>query len=71
MIEVSKYKCEVCGTEYNDKEKAKKCEMSHKLVVAIQQKHYVSHSVDSTGYPVKLSVKMTDGKTVTYKRIKG
>ena len=68
MKEVKHYICEVCGTEYNEKLKATNCEKSHKKPIEITRANYVSVSNDRTGYPMRITVKMSDGSEHTYKR---
>ena len=68
MKEVKHYICEICGTEYAEKEKCAKCEKSHKKAVEIVKMRHLSFSQDQKGYPLSIDVKMNDGKIVTYKR---
>lgn len=68
MKEVKHYICELCGTEYKDKESAQRCEKCHKKPIAIIRQRYVSQSQNGAGYPVTLEVQMSDGTFHTYKR---
>lgn len=68
MKVIEKYRCEVCHTEYSDKRKAEACEKCHKKPVKISGARYLSMGQNGTGYPVIITVKMSDGKEVTYKR---
>ena len=68
MKEVKHYVCEVCGTEYSDKEKCKVCESSHKKIKAIISAKYYSFSQNHKGYPSSVVVEMDDGKQIVYKR---
>ena len=71
MKTVQHYVCEMCGTVYADKAKAKECEKGHRAPDRIVRLRYVPISGDRTGYPQTLEVLMADGKTVTYKRTGG
>jgi len=68
MKEVKHYICEVCGTEYNEKWKCSDCEKGHKKPIEIVKASYVSISNNQTGYPMRITVKMSDGSEHTYKR---
>ena len=68
MKKVKHYICEICGTEYNDKVKAQNCEKGHKRPVEIVKAGYVSINNDKTGYPLNITVKMSDGSVHIYKR---
>lgn len=68
MKVVEKYRCEICGTEYTDRAKAIACEKSHKKIKVISDCRYQPITVNSSGYPVTITVTFTDGHTATYKR---
>ncbi len=68
MKKVEHYICEVCGTEYNEKQKAVDCEKGHHEPKSIVKARYQSVCNDQSGYPDRIDVKMDDGKIVTYKR---
>ena len=68
MKEVKHYICEVCGTEYNDKLKAQKCEKGHCKPVEIVKCRYLSLVNNNKGYPLEITVKMADGTEQKYKR---
>ncbi len=68
MKKVKHYICEICGTEYNNKNDCVKCEKGHCKPVSIAVARYISMAQNKSGYPVEICVKMDDGKTVTYKR---
>ena len=68
MKEVKHYICEICGTEYSDKSKAQGCEKGHRKPVEITKASYVSISNDRTGYPMRITVKMSDGSEHIYRR---
>lgn len=68
MKEVKHYICEICGAEYNDESKAQVCEKGHKKPVEIVKAGYVSIDNNKTGYPIRITVKMSDGSEHTYKR---
>lgn len=68
MKKVEHYICEVCGTEYNDKEKCADCESGHHKPLEISGANWVSMRNNGSGYPTKIHVKMSNGETITYKR---
>ena len=67
---ITRYVCACCHTMYSDREAALKCELGHKSPVGIEALRYASIANDSTGYPVVVQVKMSDGRSVQYKRLR-
>jgi len=58
MVEKKLYTCEICNTDYADKEKAKRCEENHKLlkdakIVGV----YKSYNSIPDGIPCKIHVR--------------
>ena len=68
MKVIEKYRCEVCHTEYADRRQAEACEKCHKLPHKISGTRYLPMSQNRAGYPVSVTIKMSDGEEVTYKR---
>ncbi len=68
MKTVQKYQCEVCHTEYAKKEDAVSCEKNHKLPQSIVEARHLPRAQNGAGYPVTVTVLMSDGKEVIYKR---
>lgn len=68
MKAVQKYQCEVCHTEYVSEKSAQDCESSHKIPLSIVHSRHLALSQNGTGYPVSITVRMSDGKDITYKR---
>ena len=52
MKQIKRYVCETCGTEFAD----------------VVRCRYNSIRVNVTGYPQTITVKMTDGEEILYKR---
>jgi hypothetical protein len=70
MKEKKLYTCEICNTDYADKEKAKQCEKEHKLLEkATIIGEYKPISMFPNGEPFKIQVKFpgTD-KFIEYRR---
>lgn len=70
MREKKLYTCEICNTDYADKEKAERCEKGHKLLEkATIIGEYKSNSMIPNGEPYKIRVKFpgTD-KFIEYRR---
>lgn len=68
MKKVEHYICEICGTEYNDKNKCIQCEKNHCKGVEIVGYRFQSYKSNRKGYPDVLNVKMEDGTVQAYKR---
>lgn len=62
MKEIKLYQCEKCGTQYNDRNRAKECEKAHIDIVGIKDARCSSEQK----YPNKIEVKFADGKTHWY-----
>ena len=68
MKEQKLYVCEYCGTQYKNKDNALTCEARHHPPVKIiNAAYHAAKSVDD-GYPDRIEVKFSDGKTIWYKR---
>lgn len=58
MTEKKLYTCDICHTDYADKDKAKKCEQNHKLLgKATIIGEYKSMNSITNGIPNKIKVK--------------
>lgn len=68
MKEVKQYICDICGTQYKDKEKCKDCESMHHQPVKIDGAVWVFMKSNGSGYPTKVHIKMSNGETITYTR---
>ena len=68
MKKVEHYICEICGTEYKDKNVCKNCESGHHKPLEISGSNWVSMNNNGSGYPTKIHIKMSNGETITYKR---
>lgn len=68
MKEIKQYKCDYCGTVYSEKDRAERCEKNHKHIAKVVSIHYLSQSIDATGYPNKIIVEFSDGSEKTYVR---
>ena len=70
MIKKTLYTCQICNTDYADKEKAIACEKSHKtLEGATFAGEYKPKGMIGDGCPVKIRVKFKGSdKWVVYKR---
>ena len=66
------YTCEICHTDYTDKQQATQCEKSHFTDLTIVDKRYVAVKVPvrygTEGFPITITVKNKNGDTVIYKR---
>lgn len=63
------YTCEICHTDYADKERAIECEKNHKKLSDCEITGiYKSLKSITDGMPVKIAVKNKNGKEVIYTR---
>jgi len=65
---VKMYCCGVCHTVFNDADKALDCERSHKTPIKVTRARHLSKAQNGSGYPVTVTVRMSDGNDVVYKR---
>lgn len=70
MKKVDHYICEICGTEYTDKVKCRECEKGHKEPQEFVKAKHLPITMDETGYPETIDVRMSDGKVMKYKKIR-
>lgn len=68
MKKITRFACEICGTEFADSDKAKQCEKSHKKPKEFVRCRYNPVGMDTRGYPQTITVKMSDGAEILYKR---
>ena len=68
MKKVEHYVCEICHTEYADREKAKKCEKSHKIPTGVKPVKYRSITSCIDGIPDYVTVTFSNGTIERYKR---
>lgn len=67
MKKLELYVCETCGTQYKEKVECQNCERSHVRPVQITGEKYMPKNCNGE-YPVHITVRMADGKSITYKR---
>lgn len=63
MTEKRLYTCDICRTDYANKEDCKKCEKAHTVSTVMKDFRYQAHGK----YPTKIEVKFTDGTTKWYR----
>lgn len=70
MIQKILYTCQICNTDYADKEKAIACEKSHKTLEGAEfVGEYKPKGMVGDGYPINIMVKSKDSdKWVVYRR---
>ena len=67
MKTLTQYQCEICNAVYSEEGKCEACEASHVGVTEVIGYRY--NTYDNNGkYPVAVTVKTADGKTLTFKR---
>ena len=68
MKEIMYYMCEVCNTEYDNKQKATDCEQHHKQIKKIIKCKYTAKSNDNTGLPSCIIVEFNNEEKASYIR---
>lgn len=66
MKEITKYECEVCGTNYQTPEEAQECEDSHPKIKKVEYKYGQSFTSTNT-YPHGIIVDFEDGVQIHYR----
>nr|DAS60465.1 MAG TPA: C2H2 type zinc-finger protein [Caudoviricetes sp.] len=67
MKELKLYQCELCKTQYADKEEAKRCEQYHVRGLEIDCCSYRGMNETSEKFPVKIWVKSKNGEERMYR----
>ena len=68
MKEVKHYICDICGTEYSDKDSASICEKGHKKPITIIRSRYLPLKQNALGLPTTVVIGFDDGSRFEYKR---
>ena len=68
MKEVKHFICDICGTEYKDKNACSECERGHYRPLEISGAKFVSMKSNRSGYPTQVRIKMSNGEIITYKK---
>jgi hypothetical protein len=66
LKEITKYECEVCGTNYKTPEEAQECEDSHPKVKEVRYKYGSIYEM-LNAYPHGIEVEFENGTTVFYR----
>lgn len=67
MKELKLYQCELCRTQYADKNEAKRCEEYHVRDLKIDSFLYKGMNETSEKFPVKIWVKAKNGEERMYR----
>lgn len=68
MKEKVLYECELCHTQYAAKIDAQCCENNHKRVISVDAERFLSEKQDATGYPISVTLVMSNGVKIKYSR---
>lgn len=70
MKQKTLYTCEICHTDFKEKQKALECEKHHSKKLEIVDKRYVpkNGACDGNHLPVSITVKDENGNIAVYKR---
>ena len=68
MKERKLYECEICHTNYSNKEECKKCEVSHKADLKIVGMRFAAYKDNRAGFPTSIEVIAPNGERAIYKR---
>ena len=66
MKKLELYVCEICNTQYNEKNKAIECEKSHKIPTGCVGSRYRAMKSNYQGYPDRIKVTFNDGSVIEY-----
>ena len=68
MKKLELFQCEVCGTQYKNREDCQKCEKQHQKELYIAKSRYLPFTQDKSGMPISVTIMGPDGKYYIYKR---
>lgn len=66
MKSLQLYVCDICGTQYKDKEECKMCESGHMKAMKIHDMMFDACRKNVVNYPDKVQLEMSDGKKIWY-----
>ena len=69
MKEHTVYRCEICGSDFSECKRAKKCEEGHKTGLVVEKAEYNSCDWVNHGFPRMVILKYKDGKTEIYRTV--
>lgn len=68
MKKIDLYQCDICGTQFSEKELCEKCERGHVKDIQIVKSRYIPITQDKSGMPTTITLMGPDGRHYTYKR---
>ncbi len=63
---ITRYKCEMCNTEYNDEREAKNCQAFHQVPVKVEPLQYMGQKCFKRPFPFRVIVTVEDGRKAVY-----
>ena len=63
---ITRYKCEMCGTEYNSEREAENCKAFHKEPVSVKPLQYMGKNCFKKPFPFRVIVEVEGGKRALY-----
>lgn len=69
MIEITTYKCEICGQVHNKKETMKMHEAVHRNIKEIVKLEYLDNGSNAAPYPHQITIKMSDDTVHVYDHV--
>ncbi len=70
MKQANYYVCEICGTPYKSEKQARSCEDYHVGIKGIEKTNYEMKGSRFGKYPKIITVKMDDGTSLEYSRLR-
>lgn len=68
MKKIDLFRCDVCGTQFSEKQLCEKCEQRHVKELQIVKSRYLPITQDASGMPTTITLMGPDGKHYVYKR---
>ena len=63
---ITRYKCEMCGTEYNNEREAENCKAFHQAPVKVEPLQYMGKHDFKKPFPFRVIVTVEGGKKALY-----
>lgn len=68
MKKLELFQCEVCGTQFKNKDDCSRCEKGHVKELWIVKSRYLPYTQDKSGMPTTITLMGRDGSHYTYKK---
>lgn len=62
------YTCELCHTDYADRQDAIRCEATHQVKLTIAEAKYQPVAINRGGFPIRITLRGENGRSALYEK---